>query len=106
MGRVITVTGWTIEEFYQQPMKEVLDLAEHWLIDPPAHVCLQAQIRFKPRKKDQKGKYENEEVGRRAGMLPSEKNTVTNEISLPPWVRQVRQIERAKKMAAKIKGTP
>jgi hypothetical protein len=53
-----------------------------------------------------KGEVQNAKEFRDAGMLPTPKNTAADETQLPPWVREVRQIERAKKMAEKIQGKP
>ena len=48
--------------------------------------------------------YENEKDARKAGVLPEPGNTMTDETQLPAWVRQARQIDRAKKMEQEIKA--
>ena len=96
---------WTLEEFDRQPFPFVLEMMEYFAQHPPEHILLAAQVGFKGKKRGRKmGGYENEEEFRKAGLLPSQKNTAASELSLPAWVREVRQDARAKKMAASIEG--
>lgn len=52
-----------------------------------------------------KGSVQNEKEFRDAGLLPTDRNTAS-ELALPEWVREVRQMDRAKRMAEQIKAKP
>jgi len=68
-----------------------LELLDYWSENPPEHIMLQVLAKYRPRKRKRMIEGDLD-----AANLVVD-STITNEASLPPWVREVREIERQRK---------
>lgn len=95
---------WTLEEFDRQPFALIVELLEYFEQHPPEHIATAALAGWKPKPKMKQQRIQNEDEFKRAGMLPTPQNTIGSESGLPDWVKEARQLERAKKVVEAARG--